>query len=699
MNVKDIKKRIEKLRKEIDHYRYQYHVLDKSEISDAALDSLKNELFRLEMEHPEFITPDSPTQRVGGEVLDKFQKVTHASPMISIFDAFSREDMLAWEERTLKILKEKGLAGEKPDYFCELKMDGLALSLIYENGYLVTGATRGDGKTGENVTNNVRTIESIPLSLRRPSSAELASIGIKPVAQEALLSALAGRLEVRGEAIITRARFAEINAEYLKEGKPPMANARNGVAGSIRQLDPKITAARKLDFYVYSLATDIGLDRHAQELEVMRLLGFKLNKANKPCRDMAEVIAFHDEWEANKDKLLFECDGVVVKIDQLKLWPVLGIVGKGPRYMMAYKFAAEQATTVVHDVVWQVGRTGTLTPIAVLEPVSVGGVTISHATLHNMDEIGRLGLKIGDTVIIERAGDVIPKIVQTLPKMRTGKEKAVRLPKECPICGGAIEKVEGEVAYRCTNRDCYAVNLRRLAHWTSKTALDIDGLGPKIIEQLMKEGLVRDVSDFYTLTKDDLLPLERFADKSADNLVQSIKQKSRPDTYRFIYGLGIRHVGEETAIMLAKQFSAFNLVQDVASLAKYFSSISLEELQALPDVGPIVGKSIFDWFRDKHNQELLQRLTERGVSLNSEIFTQDKQKLSGKTFVLTGSLVGLTRDEAKAKIRELGGDVSSSVSKNTSYVVAGSDPGSKLDKAKELGVEILDEAGFLELVK
>ncbi|MFH0923392.1 MAG: NAD-dependent DNA ligase LigA [Candidatus Falkowbacteria bacterium] len=688
MRRQQAKIRIEKLKKEISHYRYFYHVLDKSEISDAALDSLKNELAKLEREYPEFITADSPTQRVGGKPLDKFIKAKHSSPLMSLFDAFNPKDMHDWEKRISKKLEVR--SKKLLDYYCELKLDGLAVALVYEKGRFVLGATRGDGAVGENVTQNLRTIEAIPLVLRQPAEKELAELNLSKEARQKLRSALDnGSFEVRGEIIMDKKVFAELNKKYKQQGRPLLVNPRNAAAGSIRQLDPKFAAERKLDCYIYSIAVDLGLEKHEQEIELAKLLGFKVLKYNQYCQNLNEVLEFHKKQEQNKDKLSLHCDGIVVKVNKLSLWPRLGAVGKGPRYMMAYKFAAEQATTKITDVIWQVGRTGVLTPTAALEPVWVGGATISRATLHNMDEIERLGLKIGDTVIIERAGDVIPKVVKVLPGLRQGKEKKIAVPKLCPMCGGAVDKIAGEVAYRCVNKDCYAVNLRRLMHWASKGALDIDGLGPKIIEQLMKEGIVGDIDDFYKLTAGDLKPLERFADKSAENLVEAIKAKKEIDLPRFIYGLGIRHVGEESAIDLAKTFGSLEKIKQAKP----------EELERIYDFGEVMAKSVYKWFRDKHNLELLKNLESAGLKINQHIITKKKQVLDGQSFVLTGVLSSLTRDEAKRKIRELGGQTPSSVSKNTDFVVAGENPGSKYDKAKKLGVRIINEEEFLKIIK
>ena len=685
MDKQQVKKRLEKLRSEIEKYRYVYHVLDQSLISDAALDSLKNELYKLESEYPELVTADSPTQRVGGKPLAKFNKVKHSAPLMSLYDAFSPEDMTDWEKRMARILP-----GQKFNYYCELKMDGLAVALVYENGRFVLGATRGDGEVGEEVTQNLKTIEAIPLNLRRPEVRELEKIGLNKASIKKVFEALDnGRLEARGEAIMSNKVFHELNQKYKKQGRAELANPRNAAAGSIRQLDSRLTAARRLDCHIYSLATDFGLDFHEQEHELAKLLGFKVLKQNKFCKNLDEAIKFHDYWEKNRDQMPFDCDGVVIVVNDLSLWPKLGFVGKGPRYIMAYKFAAIQATTKVEDVIWQVGRTGVLTPTAVLTPVQVYGVTVSRATLHNLDEIHRLGLKIGDTVILERAGDVIPKVVEVLPKLRTGSEKEIKVPKVCPMCGGKVEQVKGEVAYRCVNLDCYAVNLRRLSHWASKNAMDIDGLGPKIIEQLYKEGLVRDIGDFFKLTVGDLLPLERFADKSADNLVAAIAAKKEVDLARFIYSLGIRHVGEESALALAKYFGSLEKIK----------MASLEEVNQIYDFGSVMAESVYNWFHDKNNLRILDKLAEAGVKVKSVKLAASSTKLTGKTFVLTGGLEKLTRDQAKAKIRELGGDVSSSVSKNTDYVVAGAEAGSKLEKAEKLGVKVINEEEFLKLLK
>lgn len=705
MNRKEVSEKIEKLKQEIDLHRYNYHVLDKETMSPAALDSLKNELFRLENEYPELITPDSPTQRVAGEVLDKFKKATHSAPMISLFDAFSEEDMLAWKERNENFLKHS----LQVDYYCELKLDGLAINLRYENGLLVRAATRGDGKVGEDVTQNIRTINTIPLKLHLPKKQELLAIGLSSFEAGKVLEVFSkGVIEIRGEAIMSKAVFAKLNSEYAASGKAVLANTRNAVAGSIRQLDSKITASRKLDFYAY----DILLSNEGNKLfsrgEIIKerlmadklsaLLGFKALKWNKLVKNLDEVFVFYKDIEKKRETLPFEIDGVVVKVNDLKMWDVLGIVGKAPRYMMAYKFSAEQATTKLLDVIWQVGRTGALTPIAVLEPVSVGGTTVSRSTLHNFDEIRRLDLKIGDTVIIERSGDVIPKVIEVIKNLRTGKEKNIFAPETCPICDGKVSQTGDEVAYRCLNKRCYAVNLRRLSHFVSKGATDMDGLGPKVVEQLLDEGLVRDAADLYAIKKDDLLNLERFGEKKADNVIETINKRRSLDLARFIYALGIRHVGEETAETLAKEIAK---KLSVFELMAFFQKHDVAYFSELSDIGPIVAESIVEFFQDKHNIELLEKFATNGLSLsfkNIASETSSSHPFFNKTFVLTGTLPSLTRTEAKDRIKTHGGKVASAVSRETDYVLAGNEAGSKLIKAQELGIEVIDEKKFLEIL-
>ena len=706
----DAKKRIEKLKSEIDIQRYNYHVLDRETISAAALDSLKNELFKLENEFPDLITPDSPTQRVAGKALAKFKKATHSRPMISLFDAFSEEDMRAWQERNNNYLGRE----LKAEYYGELKLDGLAINLKYEDGFLTQGATRGDGKVGEEVTNNVKTINSIPLRLRVPSAAELARLGLTATASATISKLIAsGTIEVRGEAIMSKTVFAALNKKYADRGQALLANTRNGVAGSIRQLDPRITAERKLEFYAYDLLLadhERGelVPTRAQADALTNLLGFKTLKQNRICRNLEEVFAFYKEVEHKRAALPFEIDGTVVKFNDLKMWLTLGIVGKAPRYMMAYKFSAEQATTKVRDVLWQVGRTGALTPTALLEPVKVGGATISRSTLHNFDEIGRLDLRVGDTVIIERSGDVIPKVLQVLKNLRSGKEKKILPPDKCPMCGGRVIQVEGEVAYRCANKRCYAVNLRQIIHFVSKGAADLEGLGPKLIEQFLTTGLIKDAADLYAIKKEDLLSLDRFAEKKADNVINMIDSRRSLEPARFIYGLGIRHVGEETAELLASEFIGSvkrgkGTGNDLADLIRYFQALKPEGLENLADVGPIVARSIVEFWSDKQTLELLAKFRASGVRLKITAASSQKSssagKLAGQIFVLTGTLSGLTRAEAKDRIKTLGGKVKESVTLETTHVVSGAEPGSKYAAAKKLGVKILEEKEFLDLLR
>lgn len=688
MTKADAQKRIAKLRQEIDRHRYLYHVLDRVEISDAALDSLKHELYTLEQQFPELITSDSPTQRVGGKPLPEFGKVSHQVPMLSIEDVFTEEELAAWTTRIGKLLP-----GTTFDTYCMVKIDGLAMSIVYEDGRLSTAATRGDGKIGEDVTENVKTIEAVPLTLRTPSEAELSAFFKAHPESDAqrvrsFCAGMVGRFEVRGEVYMTKKDFAALNARAKKEGSEPFANPRNVSAGSVRQLDSKITASRKLSFYAWDAVTDVGCGSHAAELALLRLLGVPVNPEGGLAHDGRDVQELFARIAKRREKLDYWIDGVVVRVNDNAAFAELGVVGKTPRGLVAYKFPAEQATTVVQEVHWQIGRTGVLTPLAVMDPVFVAGTTVRHATLHNADEIARLGLKVGDTVILEKAGDIIPKIVQVLPKLRTGKEKSIPIPKTCPACGEPVARREGEVAIRCENKRCPGKDMERLAHFVAKGAFDIDGLGPKILEQLHKEGLVSDPSDLFTLTKDELVGLERFAEKSADNTVAAIQAAKRISLPRFIVALGIMHVGEETAIDLAAHFGTLERIQ----------SATFEELNGVPNIGEVVAKSIAEWFGERHNAAFVDRLLGVGVVVEKG----EKQAigpLSGKTFVFTGEMEKMTRDAAKNKVRTLGATTAESVSKKTDYVVAGPGAGSKLDKAKQLGVAILDEAAFFRLIK
>ena len=673
MTRNEAKKRAEKLRELLDYHRYRYHVLDQPEISDAAYDTLHRELVDLERQFPDLVTADSPTQRVGGEPLKAFTKFIHPKRMLSFNDAFSQAEMEEWVDRMARVLGEKipdsgparlSFQQEKlSGFYCELKIDGLAIELVYKNGVLVTGATRGDGLVGEDVTQNLRTIGAIPLKLKTD-------------------------LVVRGEVFINKKDFERINQEQVAKGLPLYANPRNLAAGAVRQLDPAVTKMRRLDSFAYALVTELGQVKHEEEHEILKALGFKINPHNKYCRDLAAVQQFRDYWEKEREKLAYEIDGIVVAVNDNAMFEKLSVVGKAPRGAVAYKFASREATTRVNDIVVSVGRTGTLTPIAVLEPVLIGGTTVSRATLHNEDEIGRLGLKIGDTVIVGRAGDVIPDIKRVLTELRTGQERAFVFPDNCPVCDQSVKRLPGEAAHKCTNPACPAIHREGLYHLVSKHAFDIDGVGPKIIDQLLDTGLIRDAAGLFALKEADLLNLERFAEKSAANTVAAINAKKSIPLARFIYALGIPHVGEETAVDLANYFSTLEKLR----------SASVAELERIKDVGTVVAKSIATWVGSKKNQQFLNKLAKLGVKTKPAVSTRLSQKLRGLIFVFTGTLPTLTREVAEDLARRHGAEVSSSVSRQTSYVVAGEEAGSKLDKAEKLGVRILDEAGFKKLI-
>jgi len=698
MTKQEAKQRIEKLKRVINHHRYLYHVLDRQEISQAALDSLKKELFDLEQEYPEFITPDSPTQRMAGKPLEKFEKVRHPRPMLSFNDAFSEKDMEGWLERNSKLLLESEIS--KIDYYCEPKLDGLAIELIYKNGIFETGSTRGDGIIGEDVTQNLKTIESIPLKLRQVEKVvkDLEKAELKEIVQNIRKKSLK-EVVVRSEAIITKKNFLKVNKEQKKMNLAPFANPRNLAAGSIRQLDPRIIAKRRLDSTAYDLITDFGQRTHESEHKILYLLGFKTNnKYSKFCKNLKEVFDFHDFWYKNREKLPYEIDGLVVTINDNKIFEKLGVIGKAPRGAIAFKFPLKQSETIVEAISVQVGRTGALTPVAYLKPVEVGGVTISRATLHNEDEIKRLGVKIGDTVIVGRAGDVIPDIVKVLSELRTGKEKEFKFPQKCPVCGGKVIRKPGEALWRCINPKCFARQKEYFYHFISRGAFDIVGLGPKIIDRLIDEGLVSDPADLFKLEEGDILPLERFAEKSAKNLIEAIQSKKQITLARFIYALGIRNVGEETAQDLAEFFSAQGGPASGWGSLEKLKKANLVELEKIVDVGPVVAKSIYDFFREKRNLEFLEKLEKVGVEIVAEKKIK-KQPLKGKTFVLTGTLESMTREGAKEKIRLLGGEISESVSKKTDFVVVGKEPGSKAEIAKKLGIKTLNEQQFLNLLK
>lgn len=695
-------KRIEALKKEINHHRYLYAVLDRQEISDAALDSLKHELVKLEEQFPEFLTADSPTQRVAGKPLKKFKKVLHEVRMISLNDVFSEEELRDWEVRVKKNVSGFMLHASGIEYFAEAKGDGFAISLIYENAVLKTGATRGDGFVGEDVTENIKTIEAIPVRLSEDIAAVVKKykevreiLETHPHVKKAILT-IPSRLEVRGEIYMSKKAFAEVNREQKKNGDQEFANPRNVAAGSIRQLNPKIAASRKLNFFAWDLVTDCGQKTHEEEHLIMRVLGFPTVPLARLCKTADEVSAFWKEVGRIRDDLPFLIDGVVAQVNENKIFEKLGVVGKAPRGAIAFKFPAEEATTIVEDITVQIGRTGVLTPVATLKPVRIAGVTVTHATLHNMDEIKRLGVRIGDTVVVERAGDVIPAITGVLLGLRSKNAKEFRMPKDCPMCGAAVRRQETRdkkqglsVGYYCTNKNCGAVQREKLYHFVSKKAFDIQGLGPKIIEALLDNGLIRDAADLFALKKEDVEQVERFAKKSATNLIAAIAEKRSVDLARFIFALGIHHVGEETAIDLARHFGTLERI----------AGAPLEELEKIRDIGGVVASSIHAWFQDRKNKELLEKFWKAGIRIKKQEVRSKGTKFSGKMFVLTGELAGMARDEAKSRIRELGGNVSESVSKKTDYVIVGDNPGSKYEKAKELGVKIFDEAAFLKFIR
>ncbi len=659
MTKQDAKERIAKLRELIAKYRYEMHVLDNLSISEAALDSLKHELYKLEQEHPDLITKDSPTQRVAGKPAEGFKKVAHQVPMLSIEDVFSRQEADEWLER-LKKLEPRGHF----DFFAEIKMDGLAVSLVYEDGYFVQGSTRGDGRVGEDVTQNLRTIEAIPLILRKK---------------------IPGRVEIRGEVYLTKKQLEQINKKQKKEGGELYANPRNTAAGTIRQLDPSIVAERKLSFYGYSLITDLGTKTHADAHKMIEELGIPQNPLNRHCKNLDEVEEMHEEIYKKRDKLAYWLDGIVVNVNDDRLFETLGVVGKTPRAMIAWKFPAEQGTTKVVDIEVSVGRTGVLTPVALLEAVQLQGTTVTHASLHNEDEIHRLGLKIGDTVIVEKAGDIIPKIIKVLPQLRTGHEKAFHMPKKCPMCGSHVERKAGEVAVICTNRNCFAQQLAKMLHLVY--AFDMRGLGEKIVEQLIQKGFVHEPADVFKLEPGDFLQLEGFAEVSANKLHKEIQDHREIDLDRFINGLGMKHVGEETARDLAQAFGTIDK----------FRKAELDELLAVEGIGEIVAESVVAWMKDKTNSKQLDDLLK--VVHVRHVKKAGKGPLTGTSWVITGTLESMSRDEAKDKIRALGGDISESVSKKTSFVVVGDSPGSKFDKAQKLGVTILEEKEFLKKIK
>ncbi|HKM47851.1 MAG TPA: NAD-dependent DNA ligase LigA [Terriglobales bacterium] len=663
MSSPAIEKKIEALREKIRHHEYLYYVLDAPEISDADFDKLMNELKRLEAEHPKLVTPDSPTQRVGGKPREGFVKAKHSSPMLSLDNAYSEEELRDWERRVHELSGRTDL-----EYMCELKLDGMSLALVYGDGRLERGITRGDGSVGEDVTLNVRTVRSVPLMVAKD---KLKKAGIP------------ADFEVRGEMLMPLAAFRKLNEERERQGLATFANPRNFTAGTVRQLEPSITAQRRMDYFAYFLLKDgqFFFDRQSKAMDALEAAGFKVNPNRKLAKNLDEVWKFIQSWEAKRESLPYEIDGIVVKVDRTAWQRELGFTGKAPRWAIAYKYAARGAVTQIENIVPNVGRTGKLTPVAWLKPVPIGGTTVSRATLHNMDEIERLGVQIGDWVEVERGGDVIPKVVKVVEdKDHPRGNKQFEMPEHCPVCGGNVVRTPGEADHRCVNANCPAKLQGTILHFASRHVMNIDGLGEVLVNQLAERGLVKNVADLYKLTKDDLLQLERMGEKSAENVLEEIEASKKLPLERVIYGLGIRFVGERTAQFLAEHFGSLDAIMKA----------SAEELEEVNEVGPRIAESIVEFFADEHNRKLVSDLRKAGLS-----FTGQKKekgtKLAGKTFVLTGTLARHTRDEAKKMIEDAGGRVSGSVSKKTDYVVAGTDAGSKLDKARELGVIVIGE--------
>jgi len=660
-----IKKRIEKLRQEIEYHNYRYYVFDQPEISDAQYDRLMRELEKLEGENPELRSPNSPTQRVGASPLEEFEIVRHTIPMLSLANAFDESEARDFDKRVKKFLA----TSSDIEYVAEPKFDGLAIELVYEGGQFVVGSTRGDGVNGENITQNLRTLKTIPLQLIRKEIS------------------FPERLEVRGEVIMQLKRFKELNRKREERGEPPFANPRNAAAGSVRQLDPKITAERPLEIYFYALGEVRGWTFKTQ-WEVLKTLpkwGLRTNPHVRKCKNIEEVLDYYHEMNEKRETLPYEIDGTVIKVNSFDLQTRLGEIARSPRWALAFKFQPKQEATKILDIKVQVGRTGALTPVALMEPVKVGGVEVSRATLHNQDEIDKKDVRMGDTVVIQRAGDVIPEVVEVITSKRKGTEKKFKMPSKCPVCGADV--IKEEAIHRCIGLDCPAQLKGRIKHFASKRAMDIEGLGVKLIDQLVDKRLVKDVADIYYINKEDLIKLERMADKSAQNIIDAIEKSKTKPLSKFLYALGIRHVGETTAEDLARHFQR---LED-------FFHLSEEDLMEIEGIGPEVAASVHQFFGDKKNRESIDRLKKAGVKV-IEPKAKEKGKLAGKTFLFTGSLKDFGRDEARVLVESLGGATIPSVSKKVDYVVVGEDPGSKFDKAKELGIKSLTEEEFKKMI-
>jgi len=660
-----IKKKVEKLREEIEYHNHLYYVLDQPEISDAQYDRLMRELEKLEEQYPELHSHNSPTQRVGAPPLESFEIVRHTLPMLSLANAFNETEARDFDKRVKKFLG----SSEDITYVAEPKLDGLAVELVYERGQFIVGSTRGDGVNGENITQNLRTIKTIPLQLIRKEI---------PAPE---------RLEVRGEVIIQLKKFKELNRKREETGEPPFANPRNAAAGSVRQLDSKITAERPLEIYCYGLGEVTGrtFKTHSEILQTFPKWGLRTNPHIQRCQNIDEVLKYYHKMNEKRETLPYEIDGIVIKVDSLDLQERLGEIARSPRWALAFKFQPKQETTKILDIIVQVGRTGALTPVAVMEPVKVGGVEVSRATLHNQDEIDKKDVRVGDTVIIQRAGDVIPEVVQVITSKRKGMEKKFRMPSKCPVCGAEV--IKEEAIHRCIGLDCPAQLKGRIKHFASKRAMDIEGLGVKLTDQLVEKGLIKDVADIYYINKEKLIALERMAEKSAQNIIGAIEKSKTKPLSKFLYALGIRHVGETTAEDLARQFPRLD---DLFRLSE-------EDLMEVEGVGPEVAASVHQFFRDKKNKESIELLKKAGVKV-IEPKIKEKGKLAGKTFLFTGALKTFGRDEARDLVESLGGITASSVSKKVDFVIVGEDPGSKFDKAKELGIKILTEEEFKKLI-
>ena len=666
MNKEEAKTRIEKLRKEIDHHNYRYYVLDDPSVSDAEYDRLMRELAEIENAWPDFFSPNSPTLRVGAKPLEAFSTVTHRTPMLSLANAMDAEEVADFDKRVKKLLNVTDL-----DYVMEVKIDGLAVELVYENGEFVLGSTRGDGYTGEDITQNLRTIRAIPMKIIENPDMPTPSL-----------------LEVRGEIYMGRKEFNELNMKRELSGEPLFANPRNAASGSVRQLDPKIIAGRRLNIFCYAAGEVVGVNikTHFQFLEYLKRWGFRVNPYAKPCKNLDEVLDYYKYIHSVRDTIDYEIDGTVIKVDRLDYQDTLGAVSRSPRWAVAYKFEAHEEITKINRIDVQVGRTGALTPVAILEPVTVSGVEVSRATLHNEDEIKRKDIMIGDTVIVSRAGDVIPEVVRVIKERRTGNEETFEMPDTCPICGEQVVRPPGEAIRRCINISCPAQIKGSIEHFASKRAMDIDGLGEKLVEQLVDKNIIKDVSDLYYLNKETLSGLDRMADKSAENIINAISASKKPTFARFIYALGIRHVGEHISTLLAEQY------KDIHAL----TAAREEELINIPEIGPEVSNSIIVFFKDEKNNKTIQRMLESGVEI--EYKKEEIKPLKGLTFVFTGTMKEMARDEARKKAEALGAKTSSSISKKVDFLVAGEEAGSKLDKARELGVKVLSEEDFLEMI-